>query len=404
MEIKSYIQDHKVRAVNVLIELPIGEYLQIAESILGENDFQRKRVIKSTVSRQLKADLLIGCTIPPIILAISENATEIPSDYKKIENLIADRIVKLAFHEKKLLIIDGLQRTNVLIELENDLIREEKTIELALFRKQKIRAEIYVGIDKLGILYRMITLNTGQQTMSLRHLTEILYQDYTKINWEKNINLVTQKDSTKIKHTTTDFSFKDILDGFNSYLIRDEQLLTKVDVLTNIKNIKKVAEIRRNEKDAFKDFVLTYQRFLQKIDTISNGWQFDENNIGFQEYKLNNNPFGKDAITIFKKSQPLSGFGATVGLLSKLGYTFEDVNNVIDGIEEGEESIEEGFQNLVKQLDLIREDSKRIGVTQRTFFKYFFKSLLSPGEDETGQFDKAIDRANQKTRIELEWA
>ena len=52
MEIKSYIQDHKVSAVNVLVELSIKEYLRVADSILGENDFQRKsRIKKAGLSR-----------------------------------------------------------------------------------------------------------------------------------------------------------------------------------------------------------------------------------------------------------------------------------------------------------------------------------------------------------------
>jgi len=38
MEIKSYIKDHKIEAVNVLVELTIGDYLEIARDVLGSND------------------------------------------------------------------------------------------------------------------------------------------------------------------------------------------------------------------------------------------------------------------------------------------------------------------------------------------------------------------------------
>lgn len=404
LDIKSYIKDHKVEAVNVLAELSVGDYLRVAQSILDDNEFQRKRVIKSTVSRQLKADLETGCTMPSIILAISEEIVNHSFDYEKAKETDINKIISNAFDQHKLLIIDGLQRTNILIELEKELIKDDKTKDLERFKKQILRFEVYVGIDKLGILYRMITLNTGQQTMSLRHLMEILYIDYVKMSWNNNIQLITQKDGQKIPTNTTDFSFKDVLDGFNAYLTGSEQLLKKVDVLSNIKNIKKISAIREKEQDTFKDFVLTYQHFLEKINTISKKWSYQEGQNGNLEYQLNNLPFGKTAIEIFKKSQAMSGFGATLNILSKADISFKDINKTIDALVVGEDDAHESFQSLLKRLDILRDESKRIGSDQRKFFKFFFKSLLIPNGEGTSQFDKAVEKAAEETRFELAWA
>lgn len=400
LDIKSYIKDHKVEAVNVLVELSIGEYLQVAKSILEANDFQRRRVIKSTVSRQLKADLQIGCTMPSIILATSKEIFDNPFNYKQITETELNGIISKAFDQHKLLIIDGLQRTNILIELEKEMENED----LRQFKRQVLRFEIYAGIDKLGILYRMITLNTGQQTMSLRHLMEILYIDYVNMPWDSDIKLMTQKDGQKIPADTTHFSFKDVLDGFNAYLTGSEQLLTKVDVLSNIKNIKKISEIRKKEQDTFKDFVLTYQNFLNKIDSISKNWSYNEGQNGSQEHQLNNLPFGKTTIEIFKKSQAMSGFGATLSILSKADVTFKNINKTVDTLVAGEDDIHESFQSLLKRLDSLRDESKRIGADQRKFFKFFFKSLLIPNGESTAQFDKAVEKAAEETRSELAWA
>lgn len=41
----------------------------------------------------------------------------------------------------------------------------------------KLRLEVYVNINKFGVLYRMLTLNTGQTPMSVRHQIEMLYSD-----------------------------------------------------------------------------------------------------------------------------------------------------------------------------------------------------------------------------------
>ena len=44
MEVRSKIFDGRVNCDNFLLEMPIGEYLEIAEAALVSNEFQRKRV------------------------------------------------------------------------------------------------------------------------------------------------------------------------------------------------------------------------------------------------------------------------------------------------------------------------------------------------------------------------
>ena len=397
MEIKSYIKDHKIEAVNVLVELTIGDYLEIARDMLKANDFQRKRVIRSTVSKQLKEDLRVGCTIPPIILALAKDATDNSFDYKKIEDDSIRKFIEEAFKNKKLSIVDGLQRTNVLLELEKDLLSDNSIETLMFLKKQKIRTEVYVGIDRLGILYRMITHNTGQQAMSLRHLTEILYYDYTKIKWERDIKFITQKSGERAFDNTTEFSFKMIIDGFNSYISGVEFILTKTDVLSNIRNIKKIEELRKNQEDAFKDFVLIYQSFLEKINIISDDWQYNEDDITGSEMTISNSPFGKSPIKIFKSSPALTGFGATLGILNKKGINTTKIEKVIHNLTVDDTF---SFYNLmIKRLDMLREESKRIGDTQRTFFMNFFRALLTPDSNQVGQFMESVQRAYDQTSL-----
>ena len=82
--------------------------------------------------------------------------------------------------KNELVILDGLQRTYTLVDLEQELIASGDETSLKSFYGHKIRIEVYVGINRLGILYRMLTLNTGQTPMSLRHQIEMLYLDYSK--------------------------------------------------------------------------------------------------------------------------------------------------------------------------------------------------------------------------------
>ncbi|MFG6347328.1 MAG: hypothetical protein K1W15_01250, partial [Lachnospiraceae bacterium] len=137
--------------------------------MVKNNDLQRKRVKTSkTVYSLLKPDLLNGCVIPPLVLAIvgyDDNIKNISNDG------LQDYIKK---NRSNVLILDGLQRTHTLIDAENEAIRQKNTDK---FYNYKLRLEVYVNINKFGVLYRMLTLNTGQTPMSARHQMEMLYSD-----------------------------------------------------------------------------------------------------------------------------------------------------------------------------------------------------------------------------------
>lgn len=404
MKIYSTILDHKIEAANVLVELSIREYLDVAKTILDKNDFQRRKVIKSSVSRQLKEDLKTGCTIPPIILAVENELLPKSFDYKKTieETVFLKNKVEEAFKTKSLIIVDGLQRTNVLLDLQKELYRLNGEVED--FFNSKIRAEIYIGVDKLGILYRMITLNSGQQTMSLRHLVEILYSDYKDEQIGNNITLYTQKQNVIIPQTTEDFNFKDIIDGFNAYITEEEQPLTKVSVLDNIQSIKKLADIRKKQKDAFTFFVLSYQKMLNKMNTLANGWFYEDDQLG-SDFQLLNKPFGKTALEIFRKSQVIFGFGVALrNAVNFSGKTIEEIGFEMEKIEV-KDTPELTFHLLLKRLDEIRNNSKiSIGAAQRVFFKYFFSALLLPNPYNRKIYlnlDNAIDEGMFQTSREL---
>ena len=168
MKIISRIDDKKISSTNIFIEIEYKEYLSFSKKIIHNNDLQRKRVKSSkTVYSLLKDDLKDGCIIPPIVLAISDAGYSKEWSNEDVEKFINRNI-------EKLLILDGLQRTYTLIDAEKELKQEKDIEKIVDFEKRILRLELYVGINKFGILYRMLTLNTGQTPMSLRHQIEIL--------------------------------------------------------------------------------------------------------------------------------------------------------------------------------------------------------------------------------------
>ena len=165
MKIKSIIKDERIESKNILIELSIKEYLEIAPKIIDNNKFQRKRIKSANrIYANLKKDLITGCIMPPIVIALA----------KKIKGVSDENISEILNQNKdELLILDGLQRTYTILD-----VYEENPDNTSFFKKI-IRIELYLGINRLGVLYRMLTLNTGQTPMSMRHQIEMLYSNFS---------------------------------------------------------------------------------------------------------------------------------------------------------------------------------------------------------------------------------
>jgi len=406
MKVYSNIKDHRIQAVNYLIEISMQEYLEIAPAILNENEFQRKKVINSQISALLIEDIIIGCSVPPLVLAIKKELISDDFDYKvfKDEDLIAK-----AFVEHKLLILDGKQRTHVFNKLHEDLKKqidgnqgekkEEALSKLSSFLSNTLRIEVYIGVNKLNILYRMLTLNSGQTSMSTRHLMEMLYFDYLDIPF-KGITLVPDKDDDRVEKNTAEYKFKDVLDGFTSYLDKDENTLDRSEILDNIKSAKNI-KFETEQKNLFELFISTYKSFLDQTEKLSQGYEISTEELKGTEFEIKGLIFGKNPIEIFKKSQALSGFGAAISELKDIRSDFgletlttEDINFT------GESDYQTSIHFLVKHFDNIRDKSKKIGNDQRYYFKAFFRYLFDPQSDYSMCFDKAIEYAYKRTREE----
>lgn len=381
MTIKDKIFDNRIASLNLLIETNIEEYFNISKNILENNEFQRRRVkSSSTVYSLLKTDLRQGCVIPPIVLALGLEA-------KPKKNEDNNKLVEtINSNKENLIIIDGLQRTYTIKDLVNELT-EKNDPEKEKILKHKLRIEIYIGINKLGILYRMLTLNTGQTTMSSRHQIEIIYSDYIKGGLE-DIKLLKEVDGDT-PNNVGEYKFRDIIEGFTSYLERDYLTIDRVNILDNIKSLEKLA-VENQNKDLFIEFITTYDKFVKRMNLISNNWEFNENDLSSN---LSGQPFAKNALKIFNKSQVMTGFGSAIGKLLDFGAIKEvtDVVKLFDKLKS--ENFSRDFTSLIIKLDNIRTVAKKIGNDQRLFFHYYFRELFDSKSDGYLDIEKSINEA-----------
>lgn len=380
MNIINKIVDNRITATNLLIETTLGEYDILASTVLKENPFQRKRVkTAGTIYSLLKSDLKEGIVIPPIVLGLS---LELDITQKTNSELIQT----IELNKNRLLILDGLQRTYTIRDLLNEL-NEKNDPDFERVKLHPLRIEIYVGINKLGILYRMLTLNTGQTPMSSRHQIEIIYSDYIETGIG-DVKLIKQVDE-KIPSKLGEYKFRDIIDGFTSYLERDYLTIERTDILDNIKSLEKLA-VENQNKDLFVQFVKSYNLLAGRINQISNNWAYDSEETN---KKLGGAVFAKNVINIFNKSQVMTGFGSAVGKLVDLNAVidFDEVERLIQGIKS--EDIVEDLNNLIGKLDDLRSVAVKIGNDQRLFFHYLFREIFDKKSDGFLSFGEAINQA-----------
>ena len=381
MIIRDKIFDNRIDSLNLLIETTIEEYYNLSKNILDNNEFQRRRVkSSSSVYSLLKTDLRQGCVIPPIVLAL---AIEAKPKKDETDEVLVETINK---NNEKLIILDGLQRTNTIRDLVNELIEKDDP-EKEKILKGKLRIEIYIGINKLGILYRMLTLNTGQTPMSSRHQIEIIYSDYIQSGVE-GITLIKEVDGDT-PNVEGEYKFRDIIEGFTSYLDRDYLTIDRTDILDNIKSLEKLA-LENKGSDLFLEFLKTYDTFVKKMNSIAQAWTFDESGL---EQKLTGQPFARTALKIFNKSQVMTGFGSALGKLMDFG-AIKDTTEVAEMIGKlPSENIGDTLNTLIIRLDSIRVVAKKIGNDQRMFFHFFFRELFDSKSDGYLNIENSINEA-----------
>jgi hypothetical protein len=359
MKVISSLLDKRINSTNVLVELSIEEYLSFARDILDKNPFQRRRVRSSkTVYSLLRIDLEQGCIIPPIVLALTTNIEE-NEDFAGFISENKDHLV----------ILDGLQRTYTLIDLINNLEGEKLQEVLANI----LRVEFYVGLNRLGILYRMLTLNTGQSPMSLRQQIEILYLDYASTSIE-GIELLREVDERRA-FNINQYNFREVVEGFNSYLDRDELPIDRVDLLENIRGLETLSK-ESQDVDLFGEYLKSWHAFVVKM------YELCGDNEVSEEFQLEaGSPFGSNVLQVFKKAQAVSGFGAAIGKLKdyELIHSFSDINNLIEGIHI--DNAVEFLETINRSLLWIKGNTSKIGNAQRAFFHYFFRGIFNREDD-----------------------
>lgn len=383
INITNVLLDKKVDSKNIQFVMDIASYAELAGNIINNNPYQRNKVSKSgSIYNLLKEDILKECIIPPIVLA---------STSKLAEGASADELLSEVLNDSgSLKILDGLQRTLSIIDVYNNHREHFDGLE----NKYLIRVEAYLSISDTGILYRMLTLNTGQTPMTLRHQLEILFSKYAEGEFN-GVTILREVDESSVKSINS-YRFSDLIDGYTSLLEKNELPIDRFDILQTVKTIKFVSG-EGGEKIEFSDFVSSYRSLSLAFENRFPNWTYPpEVN---DDLRIEANPFGREVYKIFNKSQPLTGYGAAVAELIS--------TKVIGGLDEIADLAgrmkfdDDDLLSLIKFLDDIRGQFKKIGNGQRIFFKLFFKYLLDSDGSSFLDVSESLERAKNRAMAEV---
>lgn len=391
MIFNSWLFDKKVQGVNVSIDISIGEYWEVAQHVIKKNELQRAKVSSRGKPYQLlQRDLIDGCVMPPIILALSQDkGAVVSSEIDRIRNGVIDVAAKQAitqaiqdsFQSHDVLILDGLQRTYTLRECIA-AVGAAGSSDHVNFLAKSIRLEIYVGLNKTGILYRMLTLNTGQTPMSFRHQIEMLYRDHLDPAQLPNGIVVLREAQEKRARGAAKYKFSEVVDMYYAFSTGRAESIDRQTLVNQLGELDFLEGYDGANSD-LQTLLVTYNIFIRHIEGKCADWEFD-----LEALRANipdavvERPFGSNIASIFERVQAMTAFGAEAKRLFKQGriQNFAELELQIKRCD-FQADAHESLNLLVLMLDDIAKKSTKIGPAQRDFFRFAFRALLNEDSD-----------------------
>ncbi len=313
--------DEVIKSVYALGRIDYKDALKMLYPAINKMD-QQRYTLKTNLYERLKKDIVTGCIMPPITIAIkSADSNKLELDTDSIQNFINSNI-------KNVLILDGIQRLNTLNSVEVDIQNNNKPIYVNIL--------ICNSINKL--IYRMITLNNGQKPMSVRHQIEVLADNIYDFR-QLDMKLVTEK-QTKEYNIKGGFSKADIVKAYLAFISGS----------TNIDN-QKIIESKMDELITDKI-----------IDSSITNLEVEFTDIMYLVNQLCNTD---DLYQWFKVTNNMIGFCAGIS------KSYNDLSNDIDGFGEVVSRFEKAFSGInISKIKLGTARRNAVSMLIKKYSKY----------------------------------
>ncbi|WP_239615468.1 hypothetical protein [Cohnella mopanensis] len=378
--------DKKLNALSVLVTVSMEEYIGLTQNKMRSSYYQRKVLppSRNKVFKRLIEDLKVGTTVPALSIAVI-NPVEINEGAQDAE---IEQAIK-GIGENNISILDGIQRTNCFIQVKESLNGEE----LDRFLKSEIRIEMWVNIPILALLYRMVVLNAGQTTMSLRHQLEILnFPLKTKLKeLIVELELFEEGKETRNRNGMCQYKFSDVIEAFLAFIGGDPEVDKNNEVAQRLEKL----DFLSSHSDKLENTDEEIKHFAFIIGSLDKS--IHENYTNLKEFGFENN----NAYSVLGSQPTLVGISAAWGEgYLKFGHEhMKKAEEVLLSIfqEETEDPLGLSWFAETKQIQ-----SKRVGdFERRLFYRAFLEfieglDLSNPvAEDFEVYWNKAIKRESK---------
>ena len=249
-EIKSILEDKSRSAKSILTEIEINEFYEfltrkklLSKKIEGQRNLLNTKKSRK-IAERLKSDIENNAILPPIVLGVISDKT----DTTQILDLLGTEDIQL-------FILDGVQRCSYIVQVKEDIIKEDKTgTQFA----QKLRVEIWVTKDLNTALDRMLVMNFAQLPWDIKQQAKAFFNMLSHVT--KEFKTLEQEFEEELQKYPNRF-----LECVFAYLEGDHTILIADSIDSNFIDPKYKAQLQEANLQHFSTVYKNGRSFAKKI-------------------------------------------------------------------------------------------------------------------------------------------
>lgn len=367
------LRDARIGGLSISALTTVGEYVTWYRNYGKENKLDEQRPLLHTrsanmIRQRLIEDLKTGAVIPPIVIGFT---TE-----ERLEEINENNVYQLISQNlNSATVIDGMQRSNA---LENAL-EQQPSITV-----NQIRIDIWVSNNAVGLVYRMLVLNTGQTPWDVRRQMEVIYKPLIKETRRLIPGIVLNERNDGRRRTNGgEYPASSIVELFIAFSSRKEQVNNAERIADDFTRL----DITQMAGEAcFSTFFYESLRILYEFDVAISSYRDDSS-------EESNGEKYKNGMDIFTEMPSKIGFMVALSwqILGRAGMP----ERTEDEKRERMREIQEKFGRLKTRINLMNNPQlgdflqlgflnemlgqlpiKKIGNAQREFYRRGFSTLV----------------------------
>ncbi len=276
-----YAKDLRTETDILYAQISIHDYLQLIGDNFKDFEIQRKREKSNKAYQRMKEDIRKGALLPTITLALKPNFfTEAIKNAAEQENSTFLLKELTRSKEEKIFILDGLQRSFILKDLQDE--------KFTFNTNQKLLIEFWIEPKIENLIYRFVILNAGQKRMSFRHQLDILFYGLKK-KLENEVNglaLLTEKEDIE-RTKAGQFQMRSIATSYHCFLIKNYEPAKENMIVQQMQEEKISFSTPADLEQNYYSFKNYLQMYMQMDSQIFNHYEGSDRNFLSNENVMN---------------------------------------------------------------------------------------------------------------------